>query len=295
MTSILVGGGWLDRRIDHAEIEAIKSAESIHDVSSIWGRIQDWFCGTRKEQAKQDLFILMSERSGQTEKMAAYCSLHNKVAEPYRRNFNCAICEDDEGRKFVAWIDCDGRRLEVEQSLPDKKFELIKVVKSLEENYFKQAGGQLDLDVHRQNCSFYGDDLDLRYEVGDGIGNDVKREAAKEFLKGCANDYQRKMLNILASQCGIIDLIGQETKRDKRFSVLGNEYFLNIEVNKLPGDNVRVDIVFENTIPANEKYDDLLASMRENERPYRNLQVVASFVIGKDKTDCLNADYSHVE
>lgn len=50
-------------------------------------------------------------------------------------------------------------------------------------------------------------------------------------------------------------------QEDKRFSVLGNEYFLNIEVNKLPGDNVRVDIVFENTIPANEKYDDLLASM----------------------------------
>ena len=293
MTSILVEGSRFDRGISHAEIETIKNAQSIHDVTSAWGHIQDWFCGTRKEQAKQDLFILMSERSGQTEKMAAYCSLHNKVAEPYRRNFNCAICEDDEGRKFVAWIDCDGRRLEVEQSLPDKKFEPIKVVKSLEKNYFKQAGGQLDLDVHRQNCSFYGDDLDLRYEVGDGIDDDVKREAAKEFLKGCANDYQRKMLNILASQCGIIDLIGQETQRDKHFFPFSSSgRIFNVEVNKLPCDNVLVDIGFEHTIPASDYSDDVLASFEAI--PYRKLQVAASFLIGKDKTVCLNADYSHV-
>lgn len=303
MTSILVEGHRFemsfegrrfDRRMDAVEFESVQNAQDIHDLTSTWGRIQDWFCGTRKEQAKQDLFILMKDTYGKAEKMAALCRLYNETAEPYRRNFNCEVREGNEGRKLVSSIDCDGLLLEVEQPVPDKLVE-FKVVRSIEDNYFEKAGGQLDLDVYRQNCSFYGGGQDLRYKVGDGIDNDVKRKAVKDFLKGCASDYQRKMLNILASQCGIIDLIGQETKRDKRFFVLGNERFLNIEVNKLPCDNVRVDIVFENTIPANEEYDDHLASVGENERPYRNLQVVASFVIGKDNTDCLNADYSHVE
>lgn len=303
MTSILVEGhrfemsvegSRFDRHINAVEFDAVQNAQDIHDLTSIWGRIQDWFCGTRKEQAKQDLFILMKNTYGKAEKMAAFCRLYNEAAEPYRRNFNCEVCEDNEGKKLVSSIDCDGLILKVEQPVPDELVE-SKVVKSIEDHYFEEAGGQLDKDVFRQNCSFYGGGQDLRYKTGDGIGGKVKRKEVTDFLNGCASAYQRKMLDILASQSGIIDLIGQENQRDKHFFPFGSSgRIFNVEVNKLPCDNVRVDIVFAHTIPDNQMFDDVLAKMREDERPHRSIQVAASFLIGKDETVCLNADYSHV-
>ena len=297
MTSILVEGSRFDRGISHAEIETIKNAQSIHDVTSAWGHIQDWFCGTRKEQAKQDLFIFMNKDREGSERLAAFNQLYKQVAAPYKDNFDYEILDDN---RFVVLIALGKAKLELEidQSGLDR---LSGIVAEIEQErniraYKPGSNGveQLERDIHRQNCSFYGGGLDLSYKVGDKTPPEVKYDAARKILARCVNDYQRNMLNVLATQCGVLDLIGMKTKEDKRFASLGDRCCFNIDVHKLFSGNVRVDIVFENTIPSEERYKNLLDLMSEDERIYNRIQIAASFLIGKDKTVCLNADYSHV-
>lgn len=84
MTSIILQGSLLNREISSTEIEAIKSAKSINDVGSIWGKIADWFCGTKKEEAKASLFKLLNNQGNTIEE---FKSLRNMASAAYKDRF----------------------------------------------------------------------------------------------------------------------------------------------------------------------------------------------------------------
>jgi uncharacterized HAD superfamily protein len=51
-TAIELNGSWFNRSISTSDIQDVKTAKSIDDVSSTWDKIADWFCGTNKQEAK---------------------------------------------------------------------------------------------------------------------------------------------------------------------------------------------------------------------------------------------------
>ncbi|WP_063657507.1 hypothetical protein [Candidatus Arsenophonus triatominarum] len=58
-TEIRLEGALFNRVINDYDISKIQSATNRSDVESLWGKIIDWFCGTRKEEAKKALFDII--------------------------------------------------------------------------------------------------------------------------------------------------------------------------------------------------------------------------------------------
>ena len=286
MTSIVLEGNRFDRTISEAEFAAIQSAKDSRDVTSVWGRIQDWFCGTRKEEAKQALFIFLNEEREGSERLAAFNTLYKQVAGPYKDNFDCKILE---GNQFVVSITCGNTEFTLKQPC-QSELVVAKIGAGLDKEFSRGAvPKQLKLDVHRQDCSFSGGGYDLRYIRGDGIDEQTKVEGVESFLNDCKTGYQKYMLNILASQSGIGELLVFNINENKAFPPEGSGRFFNIDVHKLRSDNIRVDIVYENA--ATSEFLEAHAP----EDYYKAIQIAASFVIGSEQTVCLKADFSAIE
>ena len=286
MMSIVLEGNRFDRTISEAEFAAIQSAKDSRDVTSVWGRIQDWFCGTRKEEAKQALFIFLNEEREGSERLASFNTLYKQVAGPYKDNFDCKILE---GNQFVVSITCGNREFTLNQPCQSKPV-VAKIDAGLKKEF--SAGAvlkQLKLDVHRQDCSFSGGGYDLRYIRGDGIGEQTKIEGVERFLNDCNTDYQKYMLNILASQSGIGELLAFNINENKAYPPEGSDRFFNVDVHKLRSDNIRVDIVYRNAA------DSEFFEMHAPDEYYKAIQIAASFVIGSEQTVCLKADFSAIE
>lgn len=98
-TAIALNGGWISREISFSDVEKIKNAKNIDDVSSVWGQIKDWFCGTNKESAKKELFKLLSPATTLNEKKDAFNNLKNMAGAAHARDF---IVGDDGSLKIVA-------------------------------------------------------------------------------------------------------------------------------------------------------------------------------------------------
>ncbi|MCL1126602.1 hypothetical protein, partial [Shewanella surugensis] len=87
-TAIELNGSWFNRSISTSDIQDIKTAKSIDDVNSTWGKIADWFCGTNKEEAKQNLFIFMSRSESPENKIEAFNTLKSLVSPSFsEQNF----------------------------------------------------------------------------------------------------------------------------------------------------------------------------------------------------------------
>lgn len=63
------------------EVISINNAANVGDISSVWGRIKDWFFGTNKEDAKRELFKLMSPTVALDEKIKAFENLKSMVGD----------------------------------------------------------------------------------------------------------------------------------------------------------------------------------------------------------------------
>ncbi|MDD2051495.1 hypothetical protein NPS46_02900 [Pseudomonas putida] len=307
MASIVFEGSWYDRSISDAEFAAIKDAKDIRDVTSVWGRIQDWFCGTRKEEAKQALFIFLNEEREGSERLAAFNMLYKQVAGPYKDNFDCKILE---GSQLAVSITCGSEAFTLEQPFQGELFiERNAIVKKIDEGLTNDlAKGetpdeQFKKDVPRQTCSFCGDGYDLSYKVNDGKVN--KLEEVGRFLNGCKSAYQKNILQILVSQSGIAELLDYKVKKDKEDNKAknvppdGSGRLYNMDVRKLPSGDMRVDIVFENSLTSELLRIDQEAKAQGEEflrgEYYKSVQVEASFVIGSEHTVCLNAEYSFMD
>lgn len=288
MMSIVLEGNRFDRAISETEFAAIQNAKDSRDVTSVWGRIQDWFCGTRKEEAKQALFIFLSEEREGSERLAAFNTLYKQVAGPYKDYFDCKILENNQ---FVVSITCGNTEFKSQQPFQNEPV-MEKINAGLDKEISRGAVPKhLEFDVYRQDCSFSGGGYDLRYILGDGIDKQTKVEGVESFLNVCKTGYQKHMLNILASQCGIGELLIFNIDKNKAFPPEGHDRFFNIDVRKLRSDNIWVDIVYKNTADSDSDFLDARAPGDY----YKAIQIAASFVIGSEQTVCLKADFSAIE
>lgn len=92
-TAISLQGTLLNRAISAAEIETIRSAKSMNDVSSIWGKIADWFCGTKKEEAKAALFNMINNQGNALEEFKC---LRRMASNAYKDRFEISVKNNND-------------------------------------------------------------------------------------------------------------------------------------------------------------------------------------------------------
>ena len=90
--AISLNSGWISRSINTSDIDNIKIARNLNDVSSIWGKIADFFCGTNKEEAKKELFKLMHPSTTLDTKLNSLSKLKEMASPAWENNFT-----QDEG------------------------------------------------------------------------------------------------------------------------------------------------------------------------------------------------------
>ncbi|VVE45123.1 hypothetical protein PPN31114_04369 [Pandoraea pneumonica] len=87
-------GKYGSRTLDAAHVDACVTAKSEKDVTSLWGRIKDYFLGTHKEEAKLALFQL-AHAANAVEQFEAFWRL-NQLVEPTHSdllNWNLSVNE----------------------------------------------------------------------------------------------------------------------------------------------------------------------------------------------------------
>lgn len=88
-TSVTLEGRRFSRSISTSDFNDIKNSNSQNDISSIWGRIADWICGTKKEEAKKLLFEIYKSTGEKSN--AAFNSLRNLCGDGHKGNFTKEI------------------------------------------------------------------------------------------------------------------------------------------------------------------------------------------------------------
>jgi hypothetical protein len=81
---IRIGGSWYSRSIDENGIRACLNARREKDVVSLWGKIADWFLGTKTEAAKVALFRL-AHADTLAQQLSSFSEL-KQYAEPSRQD-----------------------------------------------------------------------------------------------------------------------------------------------------------------------------------------------------------------
>ena len=118
-SAIQIYGSTMDRSISQSEINAISRADSLDDVSSVWGKIVDWFCGTHKEEAKEALFILMHQQHENgmpiedSEKLIAFINLKKWVSPANKESFHYEMTDNNRLRLTIKGT---GLNVEIERN-----------------------------------------------------------------------------------------------------------------------------------------------------------------------------------
>lgn len=135
-------GGIMDRSISLEELEFIKSAKNINDISSIWSLIADFFCGTNKEEAKKYLFTLLNSDCG-AEKIDAFEHLRFLAGPNYQKKFLLSDGDTNGNITTYTIIDMDymlipGLQFRVETNPDQKEKAPYKVMDAIEHEMEKE-------------------------------------------------------------------------------------------------------------------------------------------------------------
>ncbi|WCH23629.1 hypothetical protein [Aeromonas salmonicida] len=195
--SAIIGldGTRFNRKITESDMEKISSATNINDVSSIFGNIVDWFCGTRKEAAKAELFHLIHSELGY-QKIEHFTKLKNMASPVYKDNFTYQASNCENG-SFNVDLTIMGV-LEIRQVNTPGKIEEIseKVKSSLDLKIIEGSESleQIKKDIGRFTYHCEG----VTYQDGS-----LPEETLKAFTSKMSPN-QKKSLDVIASQTGII-------------------------------------------------------------------------------------------
>jgi len=94
----LLSGRFGTPTIDQTEVDRIRDLNVRAQAASIMDHIKDWFCGTKRVEAKKRLYDMMRKDTGleseNVERIMAFFKLKRLCAEPFRTNFKVWIEKD---------------------------------------------------------------------------------------------------------------------------------------------------------------------------------------------------------
>lgn len=293
MGEILFEGRFVNRSVDASDLSAIATANNRDDVTSIWGSIKDFFCGTKVEAAKLAFYDVIHGESDN--RLDSFHDLYKMVSETYRDRFQYQAVDSQTIKVSIKGTDfC--------QSLPvaSRKMTanaLDTILEGRLENSSSDVA-QLKKDISRSSYNItVGSDV-VKYRADDGVDRITKESAVDRFVGDSCNEYQKRILNVLATQCSVLDLAKMGSDADPRFMKFGNDHVMVFDIEKLPSGDIRCDVSYT-CMMASESgrfavYQGVFdvendANNRGKHKLYGTVEVGASFVIGLDSTDCLNA------
>lgn len=226
MTEIVVGGTRFNNAISSRKITEIQEAKSKTDVESLWDKIVDWFCGTKREEAKKVLFDLFHEEN-KINKMKSFNQLKNLVSPAYKREFKHEMTEvDDHSFEIALSIPCvlEKYKITSEEAI---FYYIDSAICSGEPNLT-----QLKKDVGRMPYTLNSH----RYDYSEEAKNQTKALLALKEITANMPDPQKKSLDAIASQTGIIHIkngIFELGNGEMAFFALEPEISISTEANGL--------------------------------------------------------------
>ncbi|MCL1126454.1 hypothetical protein [Shewanella surugensis] len=273
-TAIELNGSWFNRSISPSDFQEIKTAKSVNDVSSTWGKIIDWFCGANKEEAKKLLFDVYNNQLSTNQRISSFSNLRDLASAAYKRNFDIEITH--EGIKLS--IDNDLLKETLQPQANDEG--LINIINlkygndSTQEriNVFKQ-------DIPRADYTISLQDHDYSFTVHDGINQQEKKNAVDSIGK---NDFQKRNVSIFATQSLTLAMRGLKPE----YLSLGNNHVQRFNIMEFPSGDLKVDMLYSNTTP--EHMQEVQTEMGL----YSEVKYDASLLISKDKVILLSCSWS---
>ncbi|VVO79215.1 hypothetical protein [Pseudomonas fluorescens] len=285
MPAVMFEGSRLSRSIDNTNIEDIKNVKTLAKTIA-WDKIKDWFCDTHIDKAKVALYDLYCGTSDDVQ-LAGFNTLYTLVAATFRCEFDYEVRNESSVEIAIGKIGIS-QTFQLPTDTPTAEIvDSIKTVRADQDA--EECLAQLETDAHRLSLCFHNNGETYRYSPEDGVDSKLKKESVKKFADECTL-YQQRWLGMLASQMGILDLIGISNKHDPSVVSAANKDNRDINIYRLPSGHIRVDIFYKTDFPLDEAGDTTWLNMKTQLNAYDTFTLTATFIIGPDHTVCLQAD-----
>ncbi|WP_261642637.1 hypothetical protein [Erwinia mallotivora] len=285
-----IRGSRVNAHISLSEIDRIQKATNKNDVPSLWGKIKDWFCGTKTEKAKICLYEIYNEATDNKQKLNAFFTLINLVSPAYKNRFKFSL--DDNSIKIkIADVDRSERKIE----LPEDQHGLLDSINDHFGHYSsKETIKGLKQDINRADYkfSFYDKEYDFDHRDKSKYQELYNLKSKEQLINELTlGDHQKKYLGILASQA--LPLAMLSLRSDYR--TLGSKHDLSFSVttfaikNSLHYDkHLKIDMQFSNKIP------EVMREFDESQGLYPEVKCTASFLINSEKTCLLSCEWQGI-
>lgn len=194
-TEIRLEGSLFNRVINDYDVSKIQSAKNKSEVESLWGKITDWFCGTRKEEAKKALFDII-HNDNPDRKIECFNQLRDMVSPAYKDKFTYKITEVNDNLFTVNLLITDILSIENLRTT-GKSIDIASVVSHSLDGVMNRGNSnleQLKKDVSRFTYTFNSE----LYKHGS------LTELELEKVTVNMPEAQKKSLDVIASKTGVI-------------------------------------------------------------------------------------------
>lgn len=269
-TAIGLNGGYINRSISHSEIQNIKNARTLNDVSSTWGKIKDWFCGTHVEEAKKNLFFLFNDKVATKDKFVAFETLKDLSAEPYKENF----------------IQCKHELL-INSHDREPLFSLKKDIIAVDENAILSSIMEDTKDAEMCKTNFIKDfSRNFCHGVYSLNGNNVtSEEQLTQFT-----DSELTCIRAIANQRVFGTIIDEVIKSHSTLIDCPTDVMkVRYDITQLSNGKIKVTASCYKDVAFATEFEQIMEMIKENDQCKRTLSITATFEIDRENisTDSL--------
>ncbi|MDB0034721.1 hypothetical protein N9E78_00195 [bacterium] len=245
-------GPRFSRSIGELDINNIKNAEHRDDVSNRWEKFLDWFCQTNKEEAKTLLFDMLKS-DDPSRKIECFNQLKNIVSPAYTGHFTHEINELED-KSFTVTLSISGVLDPITLKTPGVMVDVTNsdVIKSSLNEAIKE--GQSDLTQMKKDIGRLTYEGDFEFDECKNVTPD-----SLDSFTSAMPDRQKKVLDVVATQTGILAIKNGVFDIGDGMVFLGNPESLVISISKK--DDASIEVGF-NMIQhmQSERFEILLTS-----------------------------------
>lgn len=256
-TEIRLEGALLNRAINDYDISKIQSATNKSDVESLWGKITDWFCGTRKEEAKKALFDVI-HNDNPDRKIECFNQLRDMVSPAYKDKFTYKITEVNDNLFTVNLLITDILSIE-NLSTTGKSIDITSAASHSLDGVMNR--GDFNLEQLKKDATRFTYTLNSKlYKHG------FLTELELEKITVNMPKAQKKSLDVIASQTGVIAIKNGIHELGCGMSFVGTPELQSISISTKKDDVVKVELnLIQNHL--NERFDIYKQSLPDAKYP----------------------------
>ncbi len=256
-TDIRFEGFLFNKVINDYDIMKIKSATSKSDVESFWGKITDWFCGTRKEEAKKALFDII-HNDNPNKKIEFFNQLRDMVLPAYKDKFTYKTTEVNDNLFTVNLLIADILSIENLRTT-GKSIDITTAVSHSLDGVMSH--GDFNLEQLKKDASRFTYTLNSELYKH---GSLTELELGKVTVN--MPEAQKKSLDVIASQTGVIAIKNGIHELGYGMSFVGTPELQSISISTKKDDLVKVELnLMQNHL--NERFDAYKQSLPDAKYP----------------------------